>query len=335
MAAYQPDFKYVAGKLIITQVPPIFASMTPGNGPEAGGTKVTIVGERLGDITSISWGTLTIRKPNFVVNGDGTEITLTAPKGTGQVDVVMRAGAIEIPTSYVYDAPVTPPVNAPFTLNLKLDLVVGTKLAGQEVTISGGGLKANSDYVLELHSTLVIIYKAVTDANGNFSQKIVLPAKSCVEAGQHYFRLVGIKPDGVAADEKAYFQLGEKCVVGQGQAVKTVVKDKVTWTLSGFLFKYRDERLTAEGKKSLDALFKLIKGSKVVKIYGYTETDTKSLKIKKANLILAKARCAEVQKYLRSKGLKVKFFLYGKGGVNPVSLTDQAQNRRVVIEATY
>ena len=79
----------------------------------------------------------------------------------------------------------------------------------------------------------------------------------------------------------------------------------------------------------------MIKGSKVVKIYGYTETDTKSLKIKKANLILAKARCVEVQKYLRSKGLKVKFFLYGKGGVNPVSLTDQAQNRRVVIEATY
>ena len=57
--------------------------------------------------------------------------------------------------------------------------------------------------------------------------------------------------------------------------------------------------------------------------------------IKKANLILAKARCVEAMKYLKSKGMKAKFYLYGKGGVNPISLTDQAQNRRVVIDATY
>ena len=335
MAAYQPDFKYVSGKLIITQVPPVFTDMAPNHGPEAGGATATITGTNLGDVTSISWGSTTIRKPNFVVNGDGTEITLTIPAGTGQIDVILNAGLAQVPTTYVYDAPVVTPVTAPVTLSLKLQLEVGAKLSGQDVTISGGGLKANSEYTLELHSTTVIIYQGTTDANGSFLQKVVLPAQACVEAAQHSFKLTGIKPDGTTTSDTAYFTLGDKCVVGQGQAVKTVVKDKTTWTLSGFLFKYKDEHLVSTGKTSLNALLKLIKSAKVVKIYGYTETDTKDPKIKKANLILAKARCVEVQKYLASKGLKAKFVLYGKGGVNPVSLTDQSLNRRVVIEATY
>jgi outer membrane protein OmpA-like peptidoglycan-associated protein len=129
--------------------------------------------------------------------------------------------------------------------------------------------------------------------------------------------------------------VGDACVVGGAAAVKSVVRGAVTWTLSGFLFKYRDDRLTAAGLKSLDALIKNIKGAKVVKIYGYTETDTKLDVIKKANLILAKARTESVRKYLLSKGIKAKYYTYGKGGVNPVSLTDQAQNRRVVINATF
>ena len=335
MAAYQPDFKYVSGKLVITQVPPVFTDMTPAHGPEAGGATVTITGSNLGDVTTITWGSVTIRKPDFVANGDGTEITLKVPAGTGQIDVILNAGAAQVPTTYVYDAPVVTPVTTPVSLSLKLDLEVGAKLSGQDVTISGGGLKANSDYTLELHSTTVIIYQGTTDGNGNFLKKIVLPAQSCVEAGQHSFKLTGIKPDGTTAFDTAYFILGDKCVVGQGQAVKTVVKGKTTWTLSGFLFKYKDEHLVSAGKTSLNLLLKLIKGAKVVKIYGYTETDTKDAKIKKANLILAKARCVEVQKYLQSKGLKVKFYLYGKGGVNPVSLTNQSLNRRVVIDATY
>ena len=89
------------------------------------------------------------------------------------------------------------------------------------------------------------------------------------------------------------------------------------------------------GIKSLDTLVKYIKGTKVVKIYGYTETDTKSAKIKKANLILAKARCESVMAYLKNKGIKAVYYTFGKGGVNPVSLVDQSLNRRVVIDATF
>jgi outer membrane protein OmpA-like peptidoglycan-associated protein len=82
-------------------------------------------------------------------------------------------------------------------------------------------------------------------------------------------------------------------------------------------------------------LVSLIKGAKTVTIYGYTETDTKSEAVKRANLILASNRCDTVMKYLKSKGIKAIFKTYGKGGVDPVSLTDQSKNRRVVIEANY
>lgn len=78
-----------------------------------------------------------------------------------------------------------------------------------------------------------------------------------------------------------------------------------------------------------------IKGAKVIKIYGYTETDTKSAAIKASNLILAKDRTVSVMNFLKGKLKGVKFLTYGKGGVNPVSITNQALNRRVVIEVSF
>ena len=335
MAAYQPTFKYVSGKLVITQVPPVVTKLSQQHGPEKGGTTMTLTGTNLDDVTSIVWGNLTIRKPDFVANGDGTEITMKIPAGTGQVDIVLRAGAAEAAATYLYDAPVVPPVVAPLELNLKLALEIGTKLVGQKVTIKGGGLKPFSDYVLELHSDTVVIYQGVADKNGNFLQTLKLAGNACVPAGRHSFKLTGINPDGSPNTDEAFFNLGADCIVGTGFAEKTVVGDKVTWTLSGFLFKYRDAALTGDASKSLNSLLKLIKGAKKVTISGYTETDTKSAAIKKSNLKLAKDRCQSVMDYLISKGLKAKYKLIGKGGVDPVSITDQSKNRRVVIEATF
>ena len=333
MAAYQPTFKYVAGKLIITQVPPTVTKFSATHGPEAGGENIIITGTNLGDVTSIVWAGVTIRKPAFVVNGDGTEITLKVPAGKGQAEVVLKAGAAEVPGSYLYDPP--PPVTAPLELSLKLNLEIGTKLSGQKVTIKGGGLKPGSDYILELHSTTVVIYQGIADSNGNFLQILTLPGKACVPAGTHSFKLTGIKPDGSATSDEAFFEIGDNCIVGNGKAEKTVVNDKVSWTLSGFLFKYNDAALTKDAEKSLTELLKLIKGAKTVTISGYTETDTKSEAVKKANLKLAKNRCTSVKNWLVAKKLKASYKLIGKGGVEPVSLTDQSKNRRVVIVATF
>jgi len=334
-SAYQSDIKYVSGKLVVTQVPPSIISITPSHGPEAGGNTVTITGTGLDAVTSISFGTKTLRKPTFTVNGDGTEITFKVAAGTGQVDLTLRAGTAEAATTYAYDAPPVVVVSGPLSLDLALQFQVGEKLPGQKVLMSGGGLKPNSAYTLVMHSTAVTLYSGVADANGDFTQQLVMPAKACLDSGEHSLTLTGITPDGKAATQTAIFHLADHCVIGQGLAVKSVVKGKVSWTLSGFLFKYRDANLTAGGIKSLDTLVKYIKGTKVVKIYGYTETDTKSAKIKKANLILAKARCESVMAYLKKKGIKAVYYTFGKGGVNPVSLVDQSLNRRVVIDATF
>ncbi len=335
MSAYTNTIKYVAGKLIITQLPPVITTVAPSHGPEAGGTVVTITGTKLDTVTSITFGSKTLRKPTFTVNGDGTQITFKTAAGKGQVDLILHAGNATADSTYTYDAPPVVAVTEPLSLSLELKLVVGAKFEGQDVTIQGGGLKPNSDYTLVLHSTAVVVYKGIADADGNFLQIVKMPAKACVEAGTHTLTLTGIKPNGKATSAVASFSLAANCVVGTGAAVKNIKKGKVTWTLSGFLFKYRDANLTPAGLKSLDQLIKNIKGAKVVSIFGYTETDTTSAVIKKANLFLAKARTESVKAYLKSKGINAVFHLFGKGGVNPVSLTDQSKNRRVVIDATF
>jgi len=216
-------------------------------------------------------------------------------------------------------------------LALKLKLAVGSKLSGQNVSIQGGGLKAGSTYTLTMHSDPLLIFTGTTDANGDFKETVKIPAKACLAPGEHSLTLTGITPAGDPTSDTAKFALIDACEVG-ATAVKTSDKE---WTLSGFLFAYRSDVLAKGGKSSLDALVGLIKGAKTVTILGYTETDTTSAKIKKSNLILAKARTVAVAKYLKGKGIVAKWVTIGKGGVDPVSLTDQAKNRRVVIKASF
>jgi outer membrane protein OmpA-like peptidoglycan-associated protein len=336
-AAYNPDFKYVAGKLIITAEAPTLNAIAANQGPEAGGNKVVIKGTKLDQVTSIVFGGKTFRKPAFVVNGDGTEITLTAPAGKGQVDVVIRAGVTELDGLYTYiPATVSPPVvSGPSSLTLGLKLTVGTKLNGQVATLSGSGLKANSPYTLVIGSKKTEIVSGVTDAKGAFTKRVTFTQNVCVGAGTQNLVLTGTRPNDAKVTAEAAFDLNAKCEVTTGQVVKTIKKGKVTWTLSGFLFDFVKSDLRPEAVKSLTMLASKIKGAKLIKIYGYTETDTKSAAIKASNLILAKDRTVSVMNFLKSKLKGVKYLTYGKGGVNPVSITNQALNRRVVIEVSF
>jgi len=329
---YSSTVKYVAGKLVITAAPPVITASSPAHGPEAGGNTLLITGTSLDQVTSVKIGDLTIRKPKFVVNGTGTSLSLKMPAGTGAVTVALFAGSAEVDTDYTYDAPVIPASNGVFSINLKLDLQIGAKLAGQKVTVTGGGLKANSDYVLTMHSTPVVIYKSVTDASGNFAQSLTIPAKACLTEGRHDLTLAGISPAGAQVTSVGYFYLDNQCNVA-GQAEQSATAK--SWTLSGFLFDFLSPDLNAGGLKSLTQLAKLIKGAKTVTIYGYTETDTKSAAVKAANIVLAQGRCDSVKAFLKGLGINAKYTTVAKGGVDPVSLTDQAKNRRVVISATY
>jgi outer membrane protein OmpA-like peptidoglycan-associated protein len=328
-SAYSDTVKYVAGKLTITPVPPTISAISPAHGPEAGGNTLVITGTGLGSVTTVKVGELVIRKPNFVVNGDGTTISFKMPKGKGGVVITLVAGASEVTTDYTYDPPA--PITAPLSLKLTLKLEIGAKFAGQKVTIKGGGLKANSDYTLVMNSKPVTLFKAKTDANGNFLETIKIPAKACVAPGKHSVTLSGISPAGKKVSDTAHFVINEKCEV-LAQAVKTTTK---SWTLSGFLFGYCQPTLNAGGVASLKALAPLLKGAKTITVYGYTETDTKSAAIKRSNIILAQGRTDNVVAYLKKLGVKAVYKTVAKGGVDPVSITQQFKNRRVVIEATF
>lgn len=328
-ALYTNVYKYVAGKLVITPAPPTLSAVSPNHGPEAGGNTVVITGTGLENVTSVVIGGVTLRKPKFTVNGTGTEITFKAPAGTGVVDLTLRAGTASVTGQYTYDEP--PVVTTPFGINIELLPVAGNRLAGQKVLITGGGLKPASEYNLTIGSSKVSLFKGVTDANGSFSKTVTIPAKSCLAAGKQALSLVGKKADDTEAIDTAQVVLDSNCSV-LAVADKTETKQ---WTLSGFLFNYLKFDLTDGGIKSLSALVPLIKGAKTVTIYGYTQTDATSEATKKANLTLATNRCKTVMDYLKSKGIKAVFTTVGKGGVDPVSLTDQSKNRRVVIEANY
>ena len=328
-AAYSNVFKYVSGKLVITPAPPTITMISPNHGPEAGGNTVVITGTGFSAVTSVVIGGVTLRKPKFTVNGTGTEITFKAPAGVGVVDLTLRAGNASVTGQYIYDAP--PVVTSDYSLSINADSLVGVKFAGHKVSITGTGLKPSSEYVLSFGSGKTQLFKATTDANGNFDRDVTVPAKACALNGKQSLLLSGLKPDGSKAEVSEYIVLDNSCEV-LAVAEKSETKQ---WTLSGFLFNYLKYDLTDGGVKSLASLVPLIKGAKSVTIYGYTQTDATSEATKKANLILASNRCKTVMEFLKAKGIKAVYKTIGMGGVNPISTTDQSKNRRVVIEANY
>jgi len=212
-----------------------------------------------------------------------------------------------------------------------LKLKVGTKLSGQKVGIAGGGLKAFSQYKLEMFSDPILVYTGTTDKDGNFDENVTLPPTVCIDGGKHTLKLSGITPAGKPTSDSDSFSMLDNCEVG-ATAKKTGDKQ---WTLDGFLFAFNSPVLSAGGKKSIDDLVGFVKGAKTITILGYTETDTKSALVKALNLILSKQRTESVMAYLKTKGVKANFVTIGKGGVDPVSVKDQPKNRRVVIKAQF
>jgi hypothetical protein len=79
------------GSSTVTRVPgnPVFTSLTPASGPEAGGTTVTITGTGFVAITGVTFDS---EPATSVVTVSDTEITCVTPAGTGAlVDVVITS----------------------------------------------------------------------------------------------------------------------------------------------------------------------------------------------------------------------------------------------------
>ncbi len=75
--------------------PPLVVSLSPNQGPAAGGTVVTIHGVYLSRVRAVLFGTTPASK---VVDRSGSELIVTAPKGAGTVTVrVVTAGGTSAP----------------------------------------------------------------------------------------------------------------------------------------------------------------------------------------------------------------------------------------------
>ncbi len=131
---------YVAGKLIVTVVPPSIENIEPPQGPEAGGTTVSIEGTNFDGVTSITIGDVVIRAPKFTfVNGSGDEpdvLTFRTPAGYGSADVILKAGNTTAEDSFSYIAPEN--VSAKIT---SISPAKGPDEGGTKVTITGTHLE--------------------------------------------------------------------------------------------------------------------------------------------------------------------------------------------------
>ena len=86
-------------------------------------------------------------------------------------------------------------------LDLDLQLKTGEAAAGATVRVQGAGLKANSDVVIEMRSTLGT---ARTDGTGSFDVNVTLP--NSIAVGTHHIVAIGTAPDDstVTRSEQVY-----------------------------------------------------------------------------------------------------------------------------------
>jgi len=114
---------------------PTVTGVTPASGPAAGGTTVTVTGTGLLGVTTVDFGP---GNPGTITADSATSITVTAPSGTGVVDVTATNPFGTSPTSpadqYTY-VPPTPVIGATGLTPTSVPTTGGTT-----VTITGTGL---------------------------------------------------------------------------------------------------------------------------------------------------------------------------------------------------
>lgn len=75
-----------------------------------------------------------------------------------------------------------------------IDLEVGTKVGGSDVLVEASGLMARSQVSIELHSDPIVLDTPRTDANGDLSAIVTLPAD--IAPGEHHVVVRGTTPLG-------------------------------------------------------------------------------------------------------------------------------------------
>lgn len=130
----QADRTDVSCTLNYTQQPTI-TGLSPSTGPAAGGTAVTITGTNLSGVTAVRFGG--VLASAFTINS-ATQITATAPAGTGTVGVTAQVNALAnadtAADDFTYQAAPSPPPPAPAqpipTLSEWAMILMGLLMAG-------------------------------------------------------------------------------------------------------------------------------------------------------------------------------------------------------------
>ena len=143
---------------------PTVSSISPANGPDAGGTPVTITGTNLTGASTVSFGGTAV--PATVVNA--TTVTATTPvHAAGVVDVVVTlpAATATLPAGFTYN-PAAPPGTPTIT---SISPNSGSTAGGTSVTIAGANLTGVTSVTLGGVA-------AVVGANGANSVTVTTPA---------------------------------------------------------------------------------------------------------------------------------------------------------------
>lgn len=114
---------------------PVVSGVYPGDGPQAGGTTVTLDGQHLLGTTAVHFGGMAATDVSVISD---VQMTVTAPAGTGAVDVTVTNPAGTSATSthdtYTYDTPPSPPTVT------GISPISGEAGGGTSVVITGTGL---------------------------------------------------------------------------------------------------------------------------------------------------------------------------------------------------
>ncbi|MFB2580481.1 IPT/TIG domain-containing protein [Herbiconiux sp. P15] len=168
-----------SAELDYTYVAPAAATLTPPTGPEYGGTTVTITGTGLDTVTGVDFGGTAATIVS--VSPDGTQVVVTAPPGTGTVEVTLDlAGGSSITSAQDY-------TYVPVAVTA-IDPDSGPSAGGTTVTITGEGLEGATEVLFDgVPGTIVgaptdteIVVVTPPGAVGAVDVVIVLPGEDVV-----------------------------------------------------------------------------------------------------------------------------------------------------------
>lgn len=186
------------------------------SGPTTGGQTVTLRGAGFVSGTTARFGTVPCTN---VVVVSATELTCRVPAGTGTVAVTVTnpdSSVAALPSAYTYVAVSTPdpgpgpgtPPPSPATpatpaLGLTLDLGVDGTLNGDQIVVSGGGLRPGSTVSIRLDPGGTVLGQVTVGADGTFRTTVTVPAG--LRAGTYEVLAEGTAADGSPVTTRSSF----------------------------------------------------------------------------------------------------------------------------------